>query len=69
MVAQRQSEPAPQRPQLRLVEDPYKLEQNVPQLRFEEAHDAFAQGFKWGLVVVSLGFWLPLASALYLWLS
>ena len=66
MVAQRQSQP--ERPQLRLVEDPYHLDQDVPGLRFEEAHDAFSQGFKWGLAVVSLGFWMPVTSALYVWL-
>lgn len=69
MVAQRQPQPESERPQLRLVQDPYKLEQDVPALRFEEAHDAFTQGFKWGLVVVSLGFWMPIVSALYVWLG
>jgi len=69
MVAQRQAQPEQERPQLRLVEDPYKLDTDVPQLRFEEAHEAFTQGFRWGLVVVSLGFWMPVVAALYVWFS
>jgi hypothetical protein len=69
MVAQLQPQPEYERPRLRLVDDPYKLDQDVPQLRFEEAHEAFTQGFTWGLAVISLGFWMPVVSALYVWLG
>ncbi|MSP21728.1 MAG: hypothetical protein EXR66_01685 [Dehalococcoidia bacterium] len=69
MVAQRQPEPEYQRPQLRLVTDPYTLEQDAPVLSYNDANEAFTKGLLWGLVLVSLVFWLPVASALYLWLK
>jgi hypothetical protein len=69
MVAQRQPQPEFERPSLRVVHDARYSEQDRPALHFENAQEAFSHGFRWGLVVVSLGFWLPVTSALYVWLS
>jgi hypothetical protein len=64
MAAQRQLRPDPQprqRPQLRLVQS--------TAAQAEPVGLEFFNGLKWGLVVSTLGFWLPVATALYVWLA
>ncbi len=66
MAAQRQFQPKPQppvRPALRLVQ-PATTELTGP----VAVGPAFQKGLLWGLAVSALGFWMPVGTALYLWL-
>ncbi len=73
MAALRQPQPEfepPERPALRLVEAAGAsgaLPATLPEAAL--SREAFSNGLRWGIVVSSLGFWLPVAAALYAWLS
>jgi hypothetical protein len=43
-------------------------EYELPQLHPSE-EETPARGIVWGVVIVVVGFWLPVASALYVWLG
>ncbi len=72
MAVQRAREPEPEpasrRPLLRLV-TPEAEQRGDAVAAPELARAAFNNGLRWGIVVASLGFWLPVATALYIWLS
>lgn len=70
MAALRQPQPErePARRALRLVEP--ASEADIARLAEAEASkQAFNNGLRWGITVSALGFWLPVAAALYAWLK
>ncbi len=70
MAALRQPQPdrEPARRVLRLVEPTSEAE--FARLAEAEASKlAFNHGLRWGVTVSALGFWLPVAAALYAWLK
>ena len=70
MAALRQPQPElepPERPALRLVTTSDGLDAAAAR-EAALAQAAFNNGLRWGIVVASLGFWLPVATALYEWL-
>lgn len=71
MAALRQPQPEldpPERPSLRLVA-PFEGVDADAAREAALAQAAFNNGLRWGIVVASLGFWLPTAAALYTWLT
>lgn len=64
MAAQRQPRPSPQRPQppaLRLVQTGQVSDAPLA------VGPSFHKGLAWGVVVSVMGFWAPVATAMYLW--
>ncbi|MFN8638453.1 MAG: hypothetical protein U0360_03125 [Dehalococcoidia bacterium] len=70
MAALRQPRPdrEPERRALRLV-TPGSAADAVRLAEAEASKQAFNHGLRWGIAVSALGFWLPVAAALYAWLK
>ncbi len=70
MAVMRQPQPdrdPPERPALRLVATSADTVIGaIPETSLDR--DAFTTGLRWGIVLSTLGFWLPVAAALYVWL-